>query len=606
MAAVKARLAASGQATGAERQLNIERTAGIPSFTAEGTAAMTTPSLTPTMAVTPADQPKSFAEVVNQGIQDKVKEQRDFMLDPANNLDTQLQLKKGAMVAALLGENLTPEDLRWLSPSEQAAVRAGDKSVIQAALGGLNSIQQTRTERRKEEELRVEKAKSAALAEKTCALNTLKALNDLGISSNMSPEAQTSLETTLGLAPGSIKSMKDGGEFQFISQTENQVGGVFDKTSGVFKPNLVDPVIDFGNETILTQDQNDAIGKLADDFRAQPVTQSYSIIKQNIGTLETAKNTPSAAGDIAMVFSYMKILDPNSTVREGEQAQAQNAAGVPDQVRNMWNKLLSGERLNNAQRQDFYTTAKAIGSQKEKEYVKQVNTIVNRAQASGVDPRYVISDFGDEIVNSLLFNSDGSLRSKKDGSALPYHEAKELANDALELEKRLVPEADIIKMLNEEMGFSNDISMSQNGPIPKEMTKTSSSIGSGTLTGYGSAYWEPGLDYVLAGGKGAPVKMPQDFIVKSVDPASKTGGFGNRVKVQFPDGREAWFSHLDTTSVAPGKRYSAGTVVGTQGNTGNTIKVGKNGTGVHVDITMPKEGGGYYTAEEVARYLNVA
>jgi murein DD-endopeptidase MepM/ murein hydrolase activator NlpD len=160
--------------------------------------------------------------------------------------------------------------------------------------------------------------------------------------------------------------------------------------------------------------------------------------------------------------------------------------------------------------------------------------------------------------------------------------------------------------LLDSVNFNKDLGTSQNGQLPKEMTKTSSSIGSGTLTGYGSSYWKPGLDYVLAGGKGAPVKMPQSFIVKSVDPASKTGGFGNRVKVQFPDGREAWFSHLDTTSVVPGKRYSAGTVVGTQGNTGNTIKVGKNGTGVHVDITMPKEGGGYYTAQEVARYLNVA
>lgn len=156
------------------------------------------------------------------------------------------------------------------------------------------------------------------------------------------------------------------------------------------------------------------------------------------------------------------------------------------------------------------------------------------------------------------------------------------------------------------VNFKNDLGTSQNGPLPKEMTKATTSIGRGTITGYGSSYWKPGLDFVLAGGKGAPVKMPQDFIVKAVQPASQTGGFGNRVKVQFPDGREAWFSHLDTMNVKPGQRYASGTVVGTQGNTGNTIKVGSSGTGVHVDITMPKEGGGYYTAEEVARYLNIA
>jgi len=39
------------------------------------------------------------------------------------------------------------------------------------------------------------------------------------------------------------------------------------------------------------------------------------------------------------------MLDPGSVVRESEFATAQNAAGVPDQVRNMYNKVLSGTRL---------------------------------------------------------------------------------------------------------------------------------------------------------------------------------------------------------------------------------------------------------------------
>lgn len=54
----------------------------------------------------------------------------------------------------------------------------------------------------------------------------------------------------------------------------------------------------------------------------------------------------------------MKMLDPGSTVREGEFATAQNAAGVPTQIVNQYNKAKSGERLAPEQRADFLNQAK--------------------------------------------------------------------------------------------------------------------------------------------------------------------------------------------------------------------------------------------------------
>ena len=47
------------------------------------------------------------------------------------------------------------------------------------------------------------------------------------------------------------------------------------------------------------------------------------------------------------------MLDPGSVVREGEFATAQNAASVPSQVVNVYNRVLTGERLNPVQRNDF-------------------------------------------------------------------------------------------------------------------------------------------------------------------------------------------------------------------------------------------------------------
>ncbi len=80
----------------------------------------------------------------------------------------------------------------------------------------------------------------------------------------------------------------------------------------------------------------------------------------------------TAAGDIALIFNYMKMLDPGSVVREGEFATAQNAGSVGDRVYNIYNKALSGERLNPEQRKMFSAQAKKMfsASQKQEEEVR--------------------------------------------------------------------------------------------------------------------------------------------------------------------------------------------------------------------------------------------
>ena len=47
----------------------------------------------------------------------------------------------------------------------------------------------------------------------------------------------------------------------------------------------------------------------------------------------------TAAGDLSLIFKYMKMLDPGSTVREGEFANAENAKGIEDSLRALYNKI---------------------------------------------------------------------------------------------------------------------------------------------------------------------------------------------------------------------------------------------------------------------------
>ena len=74
-----------------------------------------------------------------------------------DSYDQQLLTQKAALLGSLFGERLTPEDLRFLSPSQQSAIRNADKSAIQAHLASLNSIAQGRKELRKEEQAKLDK-----------------------------------------------------------------------------------------------------------------------------------------------------------------------------------------------------------------------------------------------------------------------------------------------------------------------------------------------------------------------------------------------------------------------------------------------------------------
>lgn len=113
----------------------------------------------------------------------------------------------------------------------------------------------------------------------------------------------------------------------------------------------------------------------------------------------------------------------------------------------------------------------------------------------------------------------------------------------------------------------------------------------------GSSLWKYGLDVDLKIGDPVPSPISGEVIA-----VGKNGGFGNQVKIRAQNGEEIWLSHLDGFSVSKGDKISAGQIVASGGNTGNTIP-GKGGDGSHLDITIKKPGGGYYSAPEVKKYI---
>ena len=101
-------------------------------------------------------------------------------------------------------------------------------------------------------------------------------------------------------------------------------------------------------------------------LRGEYVKQIAPVVETQQAYERVKASQDTAVGDLSLIFGYMKMLDPGSVVREGEFATAQNAAGVDDKVRNVYNRLVSGERLTPGQRSSFKSQAKDLYGVSEK------------------------------------------------------------------------------------------------------------------------------------------------------------------------------------------------------------------------------------------------
>jgi hypothetical protein len=123
------------------------------------------------------------------------------------------------------------------------------------------------------------------------------------------------------------------------------------------------------------------------------VSKDYQLQNDAIGRIAASAKDPSAAGDLSLIFNYMKVLDPGSTVREGEFATAQNAGGIPDKAIAAYNKVLNGERLSGDQRNDFVNRASKLFKQAGMQHKRREAEYSRLAKQNNLAPENVIVDF---------------------------------------------------------------------------------------------------------------------------------------------------------------------------------------------------------------------
>lgn len=139
------------------------------------------------------------------------------------------------------------------------------------------------------------------------------------------------------------------------------------------------------------QNNRKAEADLRKEFNSLPEVKRFKDVRASREQVRAIMSKPNktAQDDIALVFSYMKMLDPGSVVREGEYATAQNAASIPDNIRNLYNRAQSGNRLNDQQRRNMASLVDRFYQSERNTYNNAASQYQGYAQDYGIDPKRI-------------------------------------------------------------------------------------------------------------------------------------------------------------------------------------------------------------------------
>jgi len=130
--------------------------------------------------------------------------------------------------------------------------------------------------------------------------------------------------------------------------------------------------------------------ELRKEFTAQ--AKPFIEIGQAYQKIEKAALNPSPAGDISLIFGFMKILDPGSTVREGEYATARQAGSINDRILGLYNKAVSGEGLAPNVRADFLAQSRNLIESQRTLSQDLIDRYTTAASQYNLDPSRVTFD----------------------------------------------------------------------------------------------------------------------------------------------------------------------------------------------------------------------
>lgn len=165
------------------------------------------------------------------------------------------------------------------------------------------------------------------------------------------------------------QTIKNGGNTKTNLQKDLEAAGI--------KPNTPEYNKAIMNAHKLSADPNS--GNLKNDletmkaYRGEDPIKTYQVVHGAYQKALASANLGTSAGDMSLIYAFMKMNDPTSVVREGEFATAANTGGIDDKIINIYNRVRDGQMLTPDQRVQFIQAAQSQYDAASKN-VQDVNT----------------------------------------------------------------------------------------------------------------------------------------------------------------------------------------------------------------------------------------
>ncbi len=117
-----------------------------------------------------------------------------------------------------------------------------------------------------------------------------------------------------------------------------------------------------------------------------------SALSATYQNLVAAAENPNPINDVTLVFGFYKMIDPTSTVREGEYDTLLKSSSIPDRIKNSIEQVSKGTKLTPKQRQEIIDAAYNRVEAKKKSVNEAFNVHSSALKTLNVDPNQYLTN----------------------------------------------------------------------------------------------------------------------------------------------------------------------------------------------------------------------
>ncbi|EPB7118203.1 TPA: phage DNA ejection protein, partial [Escherichia coli] len=101
--------------------------------------------------------------------------------------------------------------------------------------------------------------------------------------------------------------------------------------------------------------------------------KNYNSVRAAANSLQALSKVNTGAAQLGIIFNYMKSLDPQSVVREGEQVQVMRSDGIWGQIKGYIDQLNAGNGLSQEAKDNIVNAAKINANAMGQQFNQQVD-----------------------------------------------------------------------------------------------------------------------------------------------------------------------------------------------------------------------------------------